>query len=75
LEVGTDADLAGDVLAGRRRVLVAGYFNTVLGGFEEVGPRGGGVDGIGRRGDDKALREVEMVVGAGDGLGLDFIEL
>jgi hypothetical protein len=75
LKVGADADLACDVLAGRRGILVAGYVNTVLGEFEEVRPRGGGVDGIGRRGDDEALREVEVVVGSGDGLGLDFIEL
>jgi hypothetical protein len=75
LEVGADANFAGDVLARRRGILVAGYVNTFLGEFEEVGPRGGSVDGIGRRGDDKTLREVEVVVRAGDALGLAVVKL
>lgn len=75
LQVLTDTDFTGGaVLVDRGGVVGACDVGIALADeFEEERRGFGGVRVFGGRGDDEALREVEVVVGVGNGLGLDVV--
>lgn len=75
LQVLTDADFtSGAVLVDRGGVMGACDVGVALGDeFEEERCGFVGIGVFGGRGDDEALREVEVVIGTGDGLGLDVV--